>query len=70
MVSSPINNNESHHPLTAIDIIERSTYTDGSWSHLRNILAGTDNNNPLPSNRPLHTTLHFIHRLQNLKKHV
>ncbi|CAG8743659.1 14671_t:CDS:1, partial [Dentiscutata heterogama] len=43
---------------------------EGSWSHLRNILTGTDNNNPLPTNRPLHTTLHFIHRLQNLKKHV
>ncbi|CAG8607860.1 10986_t:CDS:2, partial [Dentiscutata heterogama] len=41
---------------------------EGSWTHLHNILINTDNHDLLPTNRPLHTTLHFVYRLQNIKK--
>ncbi|CAG8788315.1 14284_t:CDS:2, partial [Cetraspora pellucida] len=46
------------------------TMAEGSWTHLHNILANTDNKDLLPTNRPLHATLHFIHRLQNIKKYI
>ncbi|CAJ0864451.1 1012_t:CDS:2 [Entrophospora sp. SA101] len=41
---------------------------EGHWIHLHHILGSSDNFNTVPSNRPLHTTLHFIHRHQNLKR--
>jgi hypothetical protein len=41
---------------------------EASWKDLHDILRRTDNFNTIPTNRPLHTTLHFIHRLQTLKK--
>ncbi|CAJ0649080.1 16581_t:CDS:2, partial [Entrophospora sp. SA101] len=40
----------------------------GHWIHLRHILGASDNFDTVPSNRPLHTTLHFIHCHQNLKR--
>ena len=46
------------------------TMAEGKWTHLREILESTDNGDPLPTNRPLHTTLHFIHRKQELKNYV
>src|SRR5205823_1884872 len=46
------------------------TMAEGRWTHLHKILRATDNHDNIPTNRPLHTTLHFIHRLQKLKKHV
>lgn len=41
---------------------------ESHWIHLRHILGASDNFDTVPSNRPLHTTLHFIHRHQNLKR--
>ena len=46
------------------------TMAESHWTHLHKILRVTDNHDTIPTNRPLHTTLHFIHRLQQLKKHV
>jgi DNA replication protein DnaC len=46
------------------------TMAESHWTHLHKILKATDNYNTIPTNRPLHTTLHFIHRLQKLKKFV
>ena len=46
------------------------TMAESHWVHLHKILRVTDNHDTIPTNRPLHTTLHFIHRLQQLKKHV
>jgi len=46
------------------------TMAESHWKHLHKILKVSDNYNTIPTNRPLHTTLHFIHRLQQLKNHV
>src|SRR5581483_528598 len=46
------------------------TMAETRWTHLRKILNATDTRDTNPTNRPLHSTLHFIHRLQQLKKHV
>lgn len=46
------------------------TMAESHWKHLHKILKVTDNNDTIPTNRPLHTTLHFIHRLQQLKNYV
>ncbi|GBC19376.2 PIF1-like helicase domain-containing protein [Rhizophagus irregularis DAOM 181602=DAOM 197198] len=46
------------------------TMAESHWTHLHKILKATDNHDTIPTNRPLHTTLHFIHRLQQLKKHI
>ena len=43
---------------------------ESKWTQLQDILAVTDNQDTLPSNRPFHTALHFIHRLRMLKTHV
>ena len=43
---------------------------ESHWKHLHKILRSTDNHHTIPTNRPVHTTLHFIHRFQQLKKHV
>ena len=42
--------------------------TEGSWSYLHDILNKTDNHDIILTNWPLHITLHFIYRLQSLKK--
>jgi DNA replication protein DnaC len=44
------------------------TMAESSWTDLYDILSRTDNHDTIPTNRPLHTTLHFIHRLQSLKQ--
>jgi hypothetical protein len=46
------------------------TMAESHWKHLHKILKVTDNHDTIPTNRPLHTTLHFIHRLQQLKNNV
>jgi len=46
------------------------TMAESHWSHLRNILSKTDNKDTLPSNRPLHTYLHYHHRLSSMHQHL
>ena len=46
------------------------TMAESHWTHLYKILKVSDNHDTIPTNRPLHTTLHFIHRLQQLKNYV
>lgn len=46
------------------------TMAESKWTQLADILSVTDNGDTIPSNRPYHTTLHFINRLQMLKSHV
>jgi hypothetical protein len=43
---------------------------ESKWTQLHDILAATDNCDTLPSNRPYHVALHFIHRMRMLKKHI
>src|ERR1043165_498835 len=43
---------------------------EGHWKHLHKILKATDNQNTIPTNRPVYTTLHFIHQFQQLKKYI
>jgi len=40
------------------------TMAESHWKHLHKILKVSDNYDTILTNRPLHTTLHFIHRLQ------
>ena len=42
------------------------TTAESKWTHLKDILKSTDNGNAIPTNRPLHTSLHFIHRKKEL----
>ncbi|CAG8687266.1 20477_t:CDS:2 [Cetraspora pellucida] len=58
------------HELGLLTLFIILSMAEGSWTHLHNILINTDNHDSLLTNRPLHTTLHFIHRLQNIKKSV
>jgi len=46
------------------------TMAESKWSHLKTILRSTDNGDTVPTNRPLHTAHHYIHRKQELKQHV
>ena len=46
------------------------TMAESNWSHLHNILSKTDNKDTLPSNRPLHTYLHYHHRLSSIHKYL
>ncbi|RIA82233.1 hypothetical protein C1645_835698 [Glomus cerebriforme] len=41
------------------------TIAENHWTHLHKILSNTDNKDPLPSNRPFHTYLHYHHQLIN-----
>jgi hypothetical protein len=43
---------------------------ESRWTELHEILQQTDNNDTIPTNRPLHCALHFIHRFRSLKKEV
>src|SRR6266540_5724171 len=40
---------------------------ESHWTHLRDILANSDNHDTLPTNRPFHCTNYFVHRFQSLK---
>src|SRR5581483_8826158 len=46
------------------------TMAENKWTHLEEILKSTDDGNTVPTNRSLHTTLHFIHRKQELKRTI
>ena len=46
------------------------TAAETKWTHLKDILKSTDNKDTNPTNRPLHTTLHFTHRKRELWNHV
>jgi hypothetical protein len=46
------------------------TMAENHWSHLHNILLKTDNKDPLPSNRPFHTYLHYHHRLTSMHQYL
>ena len=46
------------------------TAAESKWTHLKDILKSTDNGDTIPTNRPLHLTLHFIHRKQELWRHI
>lgn len=43
---------------------------ESKWTELQEILQQTDNNDTIPTNRPLHCALHFINRFRSLKKEV
>ena len=63
-----VNTMISSHGLPSLFIT--LTMAESHWKHLHKILKVTDNNDTIPTNRPLHTTLHFIYRLQQLKNYV
>src|SRR2546421_12804645 len=46
------------------------TMAESHWEHLRKILLKTDNKDTLPSNRPLHTYLHYHYRLSSMHQHI
>ena len=46
------------------------TMAESHWKHLYKILKVSDNYDTILTNRPLYTTLHFIHHLQQLKNHI
>src|ERR1700722_7739042 len=46
------------------------TAAETKWTHLKDILKSTDNKDINPTNRPLHTTLHFTHRKKELWNHI
>lgn len=41
---------------------------EDKWPHLNTILCSTDNNDPIPTNRPLHVYMHYRNRLNNLHR--
>ena len=43
---------------------------ESRWTELHDILQQTDDSNTIPTNRPLHCALHFMHRFRSLKKEV
>lgn len=67
---------KQHHLDTMIDsfglpkLFITMTMAEGSWHHLKEILAITDNKNTLPTNRPFHSMQHFVHRLRTLKSEI
>ena len=46
------------------------TMAESHWKHLHKILKVIDNHDTISTNRPLHTTLYFIYRLQQLKNYI
>jgi hypothetical protein len=46
------------------------TMAESKWTHLKEILEATDNGDPLPTNRPLHSTLYFVHLKQEIKHSI
>jgi len=44
------------------------TMAEDKWKHLEQILSKTDNNDTLPTNRPLHVYLFYHNKLNNLRK--
>ncbi|GBC10072.1 hypothetical protein RclHR1_09310007 [Rhizophagus clarus] len=46
------------------------TAAESKWTHLKDILKSTDNKDTVPTNRPLHTALHFNHRKKEFWNHI
>jgi Cdc6-like AAA superfamily ATPase len=66
---------KEHHINTMVQgfglpqIFYTMTMAENHWTHLHNILSKTDNKDPLPSNRPFHTYMHYHHRLSSMHEH-
>jgi len=43
---------------------------ESRWTHLRDILASSDNGDTLPTNRPFHCANYFVHKFQSLKREL
>src|SRR5436190_2142506 len=43
---------------------------ESRWTELYDILQQTDNGDTMPTNRPLHCALHFMHRFRSLKNKI
>jgi len=67
---------KEHHINTMVQgfglpqIFYTMTMAENHWTHLHKILSNTDNNDTLPSNRPLHTYFHYHHRLLSIHKYL
>jgi Helitron helicase-like domain at N-terminus len=48
-------------------IFYTTTMNENGWEHLKTILSLTDNRDTNPTNRPLHTYLHYHHRLESIR---
>jgi hypothetical protein len=48
-------------------IFYTTTMNENGWEHLKTILTFTDNGDTNPTNRPLHTYLHYHHRLESIR---
>jgi hypothetical protein len=46
------------------------TAAESKWKHLKDILKSTDNKDTIPTNRPLHTALHFTYCKKELWNHI
>ncbi len=64
---------KEHQVQTMVDafqlpqIFYTTTMNENGWEHLKNILSLTDNKDTNPTNRPLHTYLHYHHRLESIR---
>ena len=64
---------KEHQVQTMVDafqlpqIFYTTTMNENGWEHLKNILSLTDNKDTNPINRPLHTYLHYHHRLELIR---
>lgn len=67
---------KEHHINTMVQafdlpqIFYTMTMAENHWTHLHKILSKTDNKDTLPSNRPLHTYLHYHHRLSSMHQYL
>jgi hypothetical protein len=67
---------KEHHINTMVQgfglpqIFYTMTMAENHWKHLNNILLKTDNKDPLPSNRPFYTYLHYHHRLVSMHQYL
>ena len=48
-------------------IFYTTTINENGWEHLKTILSLTDNRDTNPTNRPLHSYLHYYHRLESIR---
>src|SRR6266542_1612945 len=46
------------------------TMAESRWIHLQEILRKTDNHDDIPTNRPFHCVLHYLHRLRSVRKYL
>jgi hypothetical protein len=62
--------NSMLHSLGLPTIFITLSMAESRWTDLHDILRQTDNGDTIPTNRPLHSALHFMHRFRSLKKEV